>query len=481
MMRPFTRVTMLTLVLLALGQLAAVAGPAGGGFGAGFWWGAAISAHSTEGNHANDWTLWEQMPGKILDGSQSGQADNHWQLYPEDHGWAKKLHLNTLVVSVEWSRLEPVRGQFDDEALTHYLEMVRSARKHGLRPVVVLFDHTLPQWVAAQGGLTVPATILDFQRLAEKVGPALAAEVDEWVPLRDPISLATRAFKEAKCPPGLCDVAAYGKAVAVLIAMQRAGYETLRRLDTVDADGDRQPCAVGLWHGMSWVRPHRADVPSDVGLARAQDSLANLAFLDAIVPAPGDPTSGATDGLANGKPPVPGFDPMGGKGKGGGTPPAPPAGGPLFPRAADFLLIGWKGLAEIKFNVFKPLFVEKVVPAGIAVDDVGQVIHPDSLTSLLLGLKKRGVPVRVVLGVADRAGTRREAYVNDHVRQIGAALAQGVDVRGIIYDPLLDGFDYENGFVYQKGLIGVRREIQERFLAPGAKAFGACAAGNGPR
>ncbi len=447
----------------------------GNGFGPGFLWGSLISAHANEGNHANDWTMWEQMPGKISDGSVSGQACNHWQLYPEDIDWAKKLHLNALIISLEWSRIEPMQGQFDEASLAHYAEVLGAARKAGLRPMVVLFDHTLPQWVAAKGGLMVPATILDFDKYAEVVAKRLGDKVDEWLPLREPVSYATRAFKDARCPPGMCDVTPYGKAVAVLMGMQRGAYDMLKRHDLADADNDGVNCAVGLLHGMTWVRPARIDNPTDVALARAQDGLMNWTFLDGVLPRalPAGQSGSSGKGEAFGK-----SDTFG---KGGSVPGGAPinAGGPLFPKAADFLIVNYRGLAEIKFNLLKPLFVERVVPQGMAADDLGQVIDPADLAKLLVSLKSVQVPVYAMVGVDDRAGTRREAFILEHVRHAVAAVAQGVDLRGFFVEPLLSGFEYEHGFAPKRGLLTVNTAVQERKLAPGADMLGKCAAANG--
>ena len=90
-----------------------------------FLWGAATSAHQIEGgNDRNDWWAWETIPGKILDGSRSGAACLSWQRGPEDLDLVRGLGLNAYRFSIEWSRVEPEMGRYDEAALGRYRAML---------------------------------------------------------------------------------------------------------------------------------------------------------------------------------------------------------------------------------------------------------------------------------------------------------------------------------------------------------------------
>lgn len=60
---------------------------------------------------------------------------------------AKSLGMNAFRISLEWSRIEPQRGEWDENALFHYREMIGSMKKRGLTPIVTLNHLTLPTWV----------------------------------------------------------------------------------------------------------------------------------------------------------------------------------------------------------------------------------------------------------------------------------------------------------------------------------------------
>lgn len=462
----FRRFGYLVLTFLVIAGPALAGGPTPEAFPQGFWWGTLVSAHAVEGSHANDWTLWESQPGSIADGSVSGQACNHWELFPEDQAWMKKLGQNAVLMSLEWSRLQPAKGPFDPAAVQNYRARLEGLRKLGIEPVVILWDRTLPQWVAGYGGLMMPCVITDFQDFAAECGKTFGDLVDYWVTLRDPVGFAGKAFKDGRFPPGKSEVKGYSIALIDLMGMHRGAWQALKNTDTATAAGGKAPNQVGLIVGMKWVRPNRPGNPADLNLARTRDFASCLTFLDGVMK--GD--------LVEANPGTPNQGPKG-KGAPEVPPPAPPAS--YDHRRADFIVVSYQGLEEVKFNLLKALFTEKVVPPGFTVDDEGQVVFADGLTSVLLSVKKYPVPFYVLAGMADAAGQKRGEFIAAHVRQTRAALVQGCNVQGFFYDGLLQGFEFDRGFGLKKGLISVNPTIQERKAAPGAEIFRALALSNG--
>lgn len=489
----FTRSSILVFLACFLSTLPVWGGgPTGSGeaFPEGFRWGTFLSAHAVEGNHLNDWTLWESQPGKIADGSVSGAAVNHWELFPEDIAWMKKLGQNAALLSLEWSRLQPAKGGLDPAAVQNYRTRFATMRQQGIVPIVILWDRTLPQWVAAYGGVLMPGIITDFQDYATQCAQAFGDLVDHWVTLRDPNGFVVKAFKDGKFPPGLSDVKYLGLATINLIGMHRAAWQALKTTDKTSPTGV-PPAQVGVLVSMKWVRPHRPNHPMDVTVARTTDLVGAWSFLDPIMQG---------DLLENAPPPAAGqaqkgksLPAAGLSGTINGAPPASPKGVPEAPplppatqappsyanRRADFIIVAYQGLAEVKFNVLQALSVEKIIPPGAQLDDEGQIIFPEGLTNVLLSLRKYPVPVFAMVGLADATGQKRAAFLIDHVRQARAALVQGCPLRGFFYDGLLAGFEYDRGFALKKGLLNVNTRIQERKPAPGAEIFRALATSNG--
>ena len=114
-------------------------------FPADFQWGTATAAHQVEGGHdSNNWAAWENDPGpdgkgRIQNGDKAGDACQHWQRYPADLDRMKdELGLNAYRFSLSWSKLEPRPGEFDEDAIQHYHEVIAACRARGLEPMVTL-------------------------------------------------------------------------------------------------------------------------------------------------------------------------------------------------------------------------------------------------------------------------------------------------------------------------------------------------------
>ena len=89
-----------------------------------FIWGTATAAHQVEGNCTNNWSEFEKgtqdigQPN-IKDNQQSGIACDHWNRYPEDIKLIKELGVSHYRFSVEWSKIEPIQGEFDQDIINH--------------------------------------------------------------------------------------------------------------------------------------------------------------------------------------------------------------------------------------------------------------------------------------------------------------------------------------------------------------------------
>ncbi len=127
-------------------------------FPAGFLWGASTSAHQVEGGNHNQWSVWELANASRLaktaheryghfqnwekikkqaenpENYVSGRAVDHYNHYKTDFDILKKLNLNSFRFGVEWSRLEPKEGEWDQEAVAHYHDYIAELKSRGIEP-----------------------------------------------------------------------------------------------------------------------------------------------------------------------------------------------------------------------------------------------------------------------------------------------------------------------------------------------------------
>jgi len=66
----------------------------------------------------------------------------------DDVGLVAALGVDSYRFSIEWARIEPVRGAIDQAAIAHYRDELTALRAMGIHPVVTPHHFSNPVWVA---------------------------------------------------------------------------------------------------------------------------------------------------------------------------------------------------------------------------------------------------------------------------------------------------------------------------------------------
>ncbi len=148
-----------------------------------FIWGSATAGHQIEGDniHSSHWKR-EHEPDFLSDKyrARSGRACNHYALWREDTLLLKALGHKTYRMSVEWSRIEPVEGEFNQEATDHYVRELAFLKENGIRVFVTLIHFVTPAWFSDKGGYAKAENLHYFERYLEYILPIIAPYVDNW-------------------------------------------------------------------------------------------------------------------------------------------------------------------------------------------------------------------------------------------------------------------------------------------------------------
>jgi Beta-glucosidase/6-phospho-beta-glucosidase/beta-galactosidase len=146
-------------------------------FPKGFFIGAATAAHQVEGNniHSDYWAQ-ENLPHTSFT-EPSGLACDHYNRYEEDIKLLADAGLNAYRFSIEWARIEPEEGQFDEAEIEHYRDVIRCCRANGVEPIVTLMHFTSPVWLIRKGGWEAESTVEYFRRYAAYVTEKLGGEL----------------------------------------------------------------------------------------------------------------------------------------------------------------------------------------------------------------------------------------------------------------------------------------------------------------
>ena len=167
-------------------------------FPKGFIWGTATAAHQVEGgNTACDLWPMEMAPESYF-AEPSGDACDHYHLYPNDLALLKGLGFGAYRFSVEWARIEPEEGFFSQAALDHYRRMIAACHAIGILPIVTFHHFTAPLWFTRDGGWEDAKSVDRFARYCERAGAALGDLVGRACTINEAnIPMMITAFREA--------------------------------------------------------------------------------------------------------------------------------------------------------------------------------------------------------------------------------------------------------------------------------------------
>ena len=228
-------------------------------FPKGFLWGAATSAHQVEGNNKNDWTEWESSPQRVADlvgrnlnpGDYiSGEACDHYRRFRSDFDIAKSLGHNAHRFSIEWSRIEPEEGKFNEHEIEHYREVVKALRERGIEPFVTLWHWTLPLWVRDRGGWESPDIAARFALYCKRVAEEFRQDIKFWAVLNEPQYWLWRAYFQGDFPPHKRNFFAAARVHQHLVQAHKAAYRALKAVN--------QDFSVGVVESTGWFEPHVA-------------------------------------------------------------------------------------------------------------------------------------------------------------------------------------------------------------------------------
>jgi len=403
-------------------------------FPKGFLWGASVSTHQVEGGNHNQWSVWEletaqvkaaQAPyvyGRLKNWEEikdqamdpanyvSGKAADHFNRYEHDFALAKQLRLNAMRSGIEWSRIEPEEGQFDEKALEHYRTYFKKMKQAGLTPVVTLWHWTTPAWFAEKGGFKKRSNIKHFVRYVEYLLEK-APELFEGfvITINEPTVYAAESYLHERWPPQEKSAFSMHRVLVNLAQAHRAVYKKIKQVNS--------NAQIGVAHHCNYFYAGDSSMLSRVSAWTAH-KMANEYFI----------------GLC-GKP------------------------------KQDFL-----GLNYYFAQVMRGYKIKK---PNNRVNDLGWDMQPDKMQPLLEQLwRKYQKPVMVTeSGVADAKDEHRKWWIQESIKAINSAQKNGVRTLGYIHWSLLDNFEWAEGFWPRFGLIEVNYKTQQRKVRESGKWY----------
>ncbi len=409
-----------------------------------FQWGVAVSSHQVEGHNTNNqWWAWEHQEGRIAAGHRSGAACNWWMSAEDDLDRAAAMGLNTVRLSIEWSRVEVSPGRIDLAALDRYRELLQGLRDRGIVPMVTLHHFTNPLWLEEQGGWLNSNAIAYFTRYVEQVVQALGEYTDLWCTINEPNVYASLGYVTGSHPPGIKSLKSAALVLKHMLRAHGAAYDVLHRA--------QEEARVGLAHNLRLFDPARPSRLLDRAAAWARDLWFNQTTLTAL--------------------------------KGGWW--LPPLGfGPAFAvrRKLDWIGLNYytRDMIEYDRHAEEPgLGVTRHPDDAELLDGGYGELYPEGLARALRRIARLGIPIHITEnGIPDSDDDQRPAAILLHLHQTWRVLQQNVPVMSYYHWTLVDNFEWNEGWTMPFGLIELDPESQERAPRPSADLYAAIAKSN---
>lgn len=407
-------------------------------FPRGFLWGTATASHQVEGNNTNNnWWAWEQQPGRILQGHKSGLACDWWGgRWREDFDRAAEGGQNAHRLSIEWSRVQPAPGRWDEDALDRYREMLQGLHERGMTPLVTLHHFSEPLWISEMGSWENEQIVGHFEAYVRKTVEALKEYTNLWFTINEPNVLAAFGFLMGYFPPGKKQLGAMSRAMANMVRAHAAAYRAIHHL---------QPTArVGCTINYRSVRPAKNWFPPDVLAARVQSQAFNDAFNRAL-----------SDGVLR----LPFFRKR-----------IPQARG-----TQDFIGLQYYTREYVAFHPLKfdELMLHRFYREGCDLSETGFIAcEPEGMFEALKWANSFNLPIIVAEnGVEDSQDVLRPSYLALHLHQLWRAVNFNWPVKGYFHWTLVDNFEWERGWTQRYGLWQLDVETQARQKRPSADFY----------
>ncbi len=410
-------------------------------FPKGFFIGAATAAHQVEGNniHSDYWAQ-ELIPHTSFT-EPSGLACDHYNRYAEDIKLMADAGLNAYRFSIEWARIEPEEGNFDEREIEHYRKVIACCKQNGVKPIVTLMHFTSPLWLIQKGGWEAESTIGYFRRYAAYVTERLGEELDyictineanmglQLAAIAKRFQLMAQQSVKAKSAEGTVQVGMNFE--KMMENMKYAAMENAQIFGTPQPQifvSSRTP------EGDQLVfRAHQAAKEAikalypniKVGITLSMHDLQALPGGEKYEEAAWD------EEFRHYLPYIQGDD-----------------------------FLGVQNYTRTQYGPEGQL----PCPEGAELTQMDYEFYPEALEHVIRRVHKdfKGDLIVTENGVAVSDDSRRVAFIRRALQGVESCLADGIPVKGYCYWSLMDNFEWQKGYSMTFGLIAVDRETQER-------------------
>lgn len=415
----------------------------------GFLIGASTAAHQVEGNNTNsDYWAMEHMDYTSFN-EPSGEAVDHYNRYEEDIRLLADAGLNAYRFSIEWARVEPQPGVFDENEIEHYRKVLECCHANGVEPIVTMHHFTSPKWLIEQGGWEAKETVERFANYCRYVAQRLGSQMRYVCTINEAnmgLQVAAIAKRYAKMAQAGVNVES---AVQVGINLENPLLERMKKqsMENVQIFGTPRPqIFVGQRTEQGDILVMRAHQAAKAAMkaVRPELQIGITLSLHDIQVQPGGEEAAAREWNEEFLHYLP------------------------YIRDDDFF-----GLQNYTRTLMGP---EGALPTPEEAPktQMGYELYPQALGRVIRTVHK-SLPIPIMVtenGVATADDNRRVDFIGEALEDVEVCIREGIPVIGYCHWSLLDNFEWQKGYSMTFGLIAVDRTTQKRTPKPSLAFLG---------
>jgi len=367
-----------------------------------FLWGSSTSSYQIEGGIKN--SNWSKF-------KDAGIACDHYNRYEEDFDLLKSLNQNAFCLSIEWQRIEPEEGKFNEKEIKHYKKVLLSLKERNIVSFVTLYHWTNPLWFKEKGGWLNPKSSEYFERFVKKIVENLKEYNNFWITINEPLIYSTNSYFGKKWMVQEKSLFKTIKVIKRFIKTHKKVYKIIHQLD--------KKARVSVGKNNMFFEPYKNKLINKT-LIRIANYFWNEYFLKKTR------------------------------------------------NHLDFIALHYYFYIKIRIGWTKSIdwFDER---GQRKVSDIGWDIYPEGIYHILKGLKKYNLPIYITEnGLADAKDKLRKDFIKEHLCWIHKAIEEGIDIQGYFHWSLIDNFEWERGFEPRFGLVEIDYKTLERKPRPSA-------------
>jgi beta-glucosidase len=397
-------------------------------FPKGFLWGSATCAHQVEGNSTNQWSVWETSQKRQTFLSTNGyiktygadmftsrNACEHAERFEDDVKLMKELGHTCYRFSIEWAKIEPVQGEYDEIEVERYRSMLLLLEQHDIEPMVTLFHFTLPIWFSDMEGFEREENLQYALHYTEKIARELGGHITYWTVINELEPYALNSYLGGMWAPQKKSLWMHHKVRTNLIKYHKKSYDII----------------------------HKYHAKSEVGIAKN-----NVCFDDGTAPWYQKPVLKFLDYLWNKR---------------------------LLnsiKSQLDFIGINFYFHFDFKQQIFaKPKEHCSDLKWKLRPECLEHILVDLNHYDLPIYITENGI--------ADQNDKLRGWWIHETCKAMDRAIARGVDLRGFMYWSLMDNFEWHEGYLARFGLLEMDFDTQVRTIRSSARFFADISRENG--